>query len=287
MIVGKVHHRQRTSRFAVNVVTVVLVSVLAGCSSLKLISRWREADTPVDGKGASWRDTMMVLDDKLTYVGVLNDDDYLYVRMETTNRDLERQIIRQGLTFWFDRDGGEQKNFGIRFPLGIGGSGGYQRGRWGGEQPEVPQHRDSIFVPVNDLEVLGPDPGEFHRMSFAEATGIDARFQTSHDTLTYTLKVPLTSSGYLPFTIGVRPGTTIGVTMETSVTRGGGRSSGGSGEGGGRRGGGGFGGRGGYGGRGGFGGGGYGGNRSGQSGQTKPFSQYFKVRLAQHNLGRE
>jgi uncharacterized membrane protein YgcG len=277
MMREKPGHRKPSGTMAVNILCILIVTVLAGCSSLRLESRWREADTPIDGKGVNWQDTLMILEDKLTSVGVLNDSVYLYVRLVTTNRDLEGQIVRQGLAFWFDRNGGEQKKFGIRFPLGFNRSAGFQRDERRNNENMASPRRDSIMVPVNDLEILGPDEGQQHRITFAEATGIDARFQTSHDTLTYTLKVPTSSSGYLPFTIGARPGTVIGMTIETSNTRGAGRSSEGSGEQGGRRGGGGFGGRGGYGGRGGS---GYGGGRSGQSGQTKPFSQFAKVRLA-------
>jgi len=257
--------------------------MLAGCSSHVLESRWNEGPTTIDGIGAAWHDTLASLDDKKTFVGLLNDQDYLYVRLVTTNRDLESQIIRQGLTFWFDRDGGEKKNFGIRFPLGIygsGGMGGYGRGR---DDEQAYRRRDSIFVPVNDLEIFGPDQGEQHRLTFAKAKSIDARFHTSFDTLTYTLKVPISSSGYIPYSIGARPGTIVGVTIESSNNGGGGRPSEGSGgEGGGR--GGGYGGRGGYGGglggRGGYGGGGFGGRRSGAAGQSKPFSQFMRVELA-------
>jgi len=257
---------------------------ITGCSSTLLESRWNEGQTTIDGIGAAWRDTLAALDDKETFVGVLNDQDDLYVRLVTTNRDFEGQIIRQGLTFWFDRDGGEKKDFGVRFPLGIGSSG--ERGEsWrNGNEEHAYRREDSIFVPVNDLEILGPDQGEERRLTFAQVKGIDARFHTSRDTLTYTLKVPISSSGYLPYSIGTEPGAVVSVTLESSNVRTGGRSSEGSGEGGGRRGGG-FGGRGGYGGgyggRGGYGGGG----RSVSSGQTKPFSQYFKIQLAKQGGG--
>ncbi len=273
-------YRRTTQMIIVDILSILMATILAGCSSLMLESRWREGDTRIDGKGSGWRDTLIVLDDKNTSVGVLNDSVYLYARLVTTNREFERQIIRQGLTFWFDRDGGEQKKFGIRFPLGLNRPAGFQRGQRGGDENTGTLPRDSILVPVNDLEILGPGEGEAHRMTFAEATGIDARFQTSRDTLTYTLKVPTSSSGYFPFTIGTSPGTVVGVTIETLSTCGTGRPADGSGEQGGRRGGGGFGGRGGYGGRGGGGGGGYGGGRPSQSGQTKPFNQFVKLRLA-------
>jgi hypothetical protein len=258
------------------VLALFLPLMLTGCSSHILESRWRESQAAIDGIGAAWRDTLVSLDDKKTFVGVLNDEECLYIRMVTTNRDLESQIIRQGLTFWFDRDGGEQKKFGIRFPLGMERfSGGRESRREWNPGQEAPR-RDSIYVPVNDVEILGADDGGTHRVAIASAGGIDARFQTSHDTLTYTLKFPISSSGYFPYTIGTRPGKIIGVIMESSNNRGGEKPPEGSGEGGGRRGA----EIGGYGGRGRYGSGGYGNERSGRAGQSKPFSQFVRVRLA-------
>jgi hypothetical protein len=257
--------------------TILVVQVmLTGCSSHVLESRWRDGDIAIDGIGSAWRDTLIALDDKKSFVGLLNDEDFLYIRLVTTNRDLEGQIIRQGLSIWFDRDGGEKKTFGIRFPLGVNRFSGGREFRNDTSRDHEARRRDSIYVPVNDVEILGPEEGGAHRVSIANAGGIDVRFQTSQDTMTYTLKVPISSSGYFPNTIGTRPGTIVGVTVESSNNRAIGRSSDGSGEGGGRRGGG-FGGRGG---RGGYGRGGFGGGRPGTEGQTKPFSQFVKVRLA-------
>ncbi len=258
-------------------VSFLLAVLLNGCSSLKVAGRRREEPVPIDGKGFTWHDSLTILDDKTTYVGVLNDDEFLYVRLLTTNRALEGQIIRRGLTFWFDADGGDKKTFGIRFPLGLSPFGAFGRNRRTGSSDSFARRGDSILVPVNDLEILGPGEGDVHRMTFAEASGIDARFQTSHDTLTYTLKVPISSSGYFPFTIGTNAGSAIGVTLETAMvqpSRGSGEEGG---EGGGRPGRGGFGGTGGYGG---YGRRGFGENRSNRSAQEKPFSQFVKIQLA-------
>jgi hypothetical protein len=253
----------------------VLLLFWVGCSSSHLLeSRWSEGRTAIDGIGAGWRDSLVTLDDKKTSIGLINDNDYLYVSLVTTNRDLERQIVRRGLTFWFDRDGGEKKQFGVRFPLGIEPFGRFRNSRREEHGGQTRQHGDSIFVPVNHLEVLGEGTGQQHRLTFAEATGIDARFHTTADTLTYTLKVPISTSGYFPYTIGARPGTIVGVTLETAAGAGLERPPDESGEGG--RGEGGFGGGGKYGGRGGFSGGRF---RPG-GGTMKPFSQFVKIHLA-------
>lgn len=290
MMESKLLNAARTvSVTLVGILGLFLVFTSTGCSSRMLESRWNAGQTEMDRMGAAWHDTLASLDDKKTFVGVLNDTNFLYVRIVTTNRDLESQIIRQGLILWFDRDGGDKKIFGIRFPLGISRIGSGWEPRRDSSRGQSSRRRDSIYVAVNDVEILGPDQGETHRVAIASAGGLDARFQESHDTLTYALKMPISGSGFFPYTIGTRPGTIVGVTVESS-SRGGASSSDGSGEGGSRRGGGGgggYGGRGGFGGRGGYGGGGSGGGRSGSGMSAKPFSEYFKVRLAEHDAGHD
>ncbi len=255
------------------------LGLLAGCSLGPIVSRWADRGVTVDGKGGTWNDSLTVLDDQKTFLGVLNDEQYLYVSIRSTNRDLARQVVQRGLTFWFDRDGGEQKKFGVRFPLGIDRFGNEENFRRGEGEPRPYRQRDSIFVPVNDVEIVEPELDRTERVPIDRSGGIDARFQVSHDILTYTVRVPISTSGYFPHTIGARPGTVIGMTIESAMAMATGGAREGTGTEGGR-GGGGYGGRGGYGGGGGFGRGGFGGGRPGSTTQAKPFHQSFKVRLA-------
>ncbi|MFI5253808.1 MAG: hypothetical protein ACHQQQ_15420 [Bacteroidota bacterium] len=227
-----------------------LLSPLIGCGDKEYTSRWRNRDIIIDGKNTEWSDSLITLtDDKQTSVGVCNDDDFLYISIITTNRGIERQIMRRGITFWFDRDGGKEKKFGIRYPLGMGGvvpPGGGNEDRDSG----VSMNRKERTIDAPDELEIYQGEKEHHRMTLAETGGIEAKFQPSADTFVYELKVPLTDNVH-PFGIGTKTGSVIGVGFDTKgsgeeVTP---RAAGSEGEGG-------EGGRGGFGGgRGGFGGG--------------------------------
>jgi hypothetical protein len=157
-------HTHRSLLFA-----LLFLLLIDGCSSIILESRWRIGDAPIDGNGAAWQDTLTSLEDKKSSVGILNDEDNLYIRLMTTNRDLERQVIRQGLTFWFDRDGGEKKTFGIRFPLGMNRFTSGRQFRSDTSRGYEAQRRDSIYIPVNDVEIFGSEEEGPHRVSIANA----------------------------------------------------------------------------------------------------------------------
>src|SRR5437867_3668400 len=110
----------------------------------------------------------------------MNDSNYLYIALITTNREVQRQVMRGGTTIWLDRDGGDDRKFGIHYPLGQN------------QQPE--DQRETYQRSDNDLEILGPGD-EHHRMTIAETGGIDVRFELSNDTLVYEMKIPLPDDG--------------------------------------------------------------------------------------------
>lgn len=241
---------------------------LAGCGTIDIKSRWRDRDVVIDGKNTEWR-YLTVLDDKETSVGALNDGNFVYLILITSNRDLHNQVMRRGLTFWFDHDGGTDKKFGVHYPIGLGGFRASQEGRPDGEDQAQDMRKENS---VEELEIYGPKEDDRHRMTMAETGGIEARFRTVNDVLVYELKVPLADNGSHPFAIG--PGTLIGVGIETLTDRSPEKPqeefAGGTGERGGRP----MGGRGGGGRRGG------GGGRSGTSGRSEPFKMWAKVQLA-------
>ena len=213
---------------------VVLCCGIPGCgSSSQITSRWRDREITIDGLNTEWHDSLTALDDKGTSVGVFNDSEYVYIGIVTTREDLRNQIMRGGLTLWFDRDGNSDKKFGIHYPLGFigrndeppGGRGGEASGE--GDRDSLGEGlgnaRRSPMEASNDLEILGPKDEDRHRMTIAEAGGIDARFHVSHDSLVYEMKVPL-DNGVHPFGIGTKYGALIGIGAETSAGRGGARS---------------------------------------------------------------
>ena len=257
-------------------------SLVAGCGEAELKSSWPKDQVMIDGKNTEWHDSLANLADEHLTIGLLNDSTYLYIGIITTDRILQRQIMTQGLTFWFDREGGKEHTFGVHYPLG---RGGFTRGS---EAPAPEQDRESpregFETASSEVELLGPHDADHERMTLAQTGGIDARFQISNGILVYEMKVPLNDNGNHPFAIGTKPGALIGVGLETTPrsTRSGPELGTGSDEGTGvgGSGGGARGGRGGAGRR----GRGAGGESSRMGGQTEPMKMWAKVTLAERNL---
>jgi hypothetical protein len=261
--------------------TLVLICWGSGCSSTSQIaSRWTDQKLSIDGNTSGWTAAQMNIDDKGTSVGVFNDKDCLYLGLITTNTDLQNLIKRQGLTLWFDPKAGEDKIFGIHYPVRMRQFGRPSREGEGGDEQAMYSRPGGD---ADNLEICGPGEDDRHEMTKAEATGVDVRYRISRDTLFYEIKVPLADNGTYPFAIGAKPGAMIGVGVEAGYSqrpmREGGESSGWGGRRGARNGSDGFGGRGEYSGHRGY----RGGSEQGEgnsSARPEPYKSWMKVQLA-------
>jgi hypothetical protein len=282
-----IHSNERASlsaklaRWKFHYLFIALFLFSAGCGMIDLTSRWRDHPVLIDGKNTEWGNNLALLDDKETSIGIFNDSSFIYVGIISTNRNLRSQILRRGIVFWFDKEGGKDEKFGIHYPLG---SIGYRPSQEGEGDEETQPTAIRAEPSSEELEIEGPGKDDHHRMTVAEAGGIEARYHATSEFIVYELKVPLSDNGSRPFAIGTKAGEKIGVGVEsesapTPDKPSEGFSGGGRGEGGG--GGGGFGG-GGYGGGGGRGrrGGGGGGGRGSSGGKLEPYKMWAKVQLA-------
>jgi len=262
-------------RWKLQYALIALLLFSAGCGMIDLASRWRDHPVLIDGKNTEWGNNLALLDDRETSIGIFNDSSFIYIGVITTNRNLRSQILRKGIVFWFDKEGGKDEKFGIHYPIG---PGGFRPSQEAGMDEETQSMTARIESSSEELEIEGPGKDDHHSMTVAEAGGIEARFHATSEFVVYELKVPLSDNGSHPFAIGTKPGEKIGIGVETpsaptSEKSPEGFSGGGRGEGGG---GGGYGGGGGRGRRGGGGGGG----RGSSGGKLEAYKMWAKVQLA-------
>jgi len=266
---------------------ILLLGILiAACNSLELRSHWRTQPLEINGeRSMAWDSVMTQFEGKPIMAGILNDGDYLYLSLVTNDRSLQRQILFRGMNIWFDYKGGEDKRFGIHFPIPPQNPGFLSvqppddNGRFGGGDTALTGRMPP--VDTSEVEITGPAEGEHHRESLSHLSRLRVKIGISNTGMVYQLRVPLTDNGGEPYGIGTRPGNTIGIGLETAVRaerrenrENAGEDRPGGYGGGGRRGG----------GRGGF-GGGRGGNGGGQrqngAQQAEPLNLWAKVHLAE------
>ena len=194
-------------------ITFVFAILLAGCGKLELNSHWRSRLVIIDGLNSEWEGAGTYLEDENAFIGLVNDEEYMYVCLASTNREIQTQMMRRGFTLWFDPDGGKKRLFGIRFPLGMQEMGVPMRGR--GSERDLEELRQSFEESMAELEILGPGKDECRRLQVADAEGIFVKVRTLRGGFVYELKVPLAQSEQHPFAIGAEAGNTIGLGLET------------------------------------------------------------------------
>ena len=195
-------------------ILILFSFLLVGCgnSKLELNSNWRDREITVDGKSADWRGAMLFFEDDNVSVGLLNDENFFYICMIVEDQFMRTQVMRQGFTLWFDPDGGKEKTFGIKYPLGMQASGtGMRR-----DEQSMERSRQVPGRPMVELEILGPGKDEVKKMPIAEAKGIDINIEFSSGMIVYELKVPLIQSEQHLYAIGVEAGSSVGIGFETS-----------------------------------------------------------------------
>ncbi len=202
-----------------------LVLSAAGCGKLEMDSNWRTREITIDGRDAEWQGTLTYVATGNTVVSLLNDEDFLYLRLASADRVTQAQVMRLGFTVWFDVSGGRQRNFGIHFP---NATGGRDQPFAAGEDDEAAQpdrgermERASLEPPpaiaLGQMEIIGPGKGERHQMKDTDAPGVDLKVVQVDNRLVYELKIPLRRDQDHPYGLGVRPGQQLSVAFETSV----------------------------------------------------------------------
>ena len=195
---------------------VVLVTILSGCgTTMHLPSHWPQQRMIVDGKNTEWAHTYLIDNNKLV-IGFVNDSSFVYVLLATNDRPLAMSMMR-GLTVWFDSKGGDDKTFGIRYPLG----GMFRReGSSGGSQNEEPSMESGRFgLSPTELEILGPGKDDRHKMQIMETGGIEARYTMTVNSFVYELRVPFTEGDQFPFAIKSKLGNVVGLGLEAGTSR--------------------------------------------------------------------
>lgn len=185
---------------------------LAGCGTFKLKSKWLDREITVDGQIDDWLGSMMYIEKKNISVGLLNDENFLYICMIAEDQFVRNQVMRQGVMLWFDPSGGKKETFGIKFPIGMQ-AGDVPMGR--GDEQDPQRLRKARRRAMSELEILGPGKDESIKMSKEDAKGIDIIVKGLSGMLVYELKVPLNHSEEYPYAIGAKAGSLIGVRLET------------------------------------------------------------------------
>jgi hypothetical protein len=188
-----------------------LLLLLNGCSSgLKLASDWQQGEMNINGSDSEWQRGLYYDKESDMVYGVRNDDKYVYIFLKTQNRSTQIQIMRQGLTIWFDREDGKNQTFGVKYPMS-------RQETNAGFSLDTNEEKLHTFLDQEfpEMEIIGPKKENIQRFSALEAPGIRVKIGRMNETLVYELCVPLNRTSEHPFAIEPISAHRIGIEFET------------------------------------------------------------------------
>jgi hypothetical protein len=233
-------------RMAGTCLVVLWTLSASGCGSEEFESTYCRTPVVIDGSDSDWVHALTDVEKAKAFIGVRNDDQYLYLCVECENHAVSQQIQMSGLTVWFDPEGGEREVLGIHYPLGMRDAGGMPAGgaerapRGPGEgaaeggfrgEPGVEAGADSggpargglrdnprmTRAGLKEIEILGPGKGHRRRTELSELKGIQVAVGNLAGAMIYELRVPLSAMPDIPYVLGARPGAPLGIRFQTGT----------------------------------------------------------------------
>lgn len=219
-------------------------AVFGGCGEEQLTSVWRDREIAVDGLYSDWTGPLPYLDRQSMYVGVRNDDEYLYVLVKTVDLRAQMKVLRLGLTLWFSPEGKKTGRLGIRYPIGVEDHGIPLYGE-GPPRGLSAEQREKIAESLSEMEILyftplvheqagtpvspcarpheGGPLGQVQesrvKVERADSCAIRVAVRDTSEVVVYELRVPLKRTDGSPWAVGAAPGDKIVVEAETGNIR--------------------------------------------------------------------
>lgn len=205
---------RRSYLFNLSICIFLFLTSLARAKDISFNSVWKQAEITVDGKDSEWSGLLYYLEEEKLAIGMQNDSISLYVVLKATDKNVQVQIMRTGLTIWLDAKGKKNKNLGIHYPIGIRGYG----------IPEVTARPNSEFSKeqqnkfmemLDEIEIYGPEKEVQNRIYKKNSFGIEVSINDTLGMMIYELKIPLKPKEEFPHAIAANTGDIISLGLET------------------------------------------------------------------------
>lgn len=181
---------------------------------VKTLSSQRDREILIDGKDPEWQGVMQYYDEKSrTVVSFLYDEKYLFMRLASNDRNIQRQILVQGLTVWFEQPHEGNRKTGVHFPVGLPREKRMSMFQRPPEEEKKtdkePKNRDDGLLEKGLVEIQLWGPGEYEQKTMPikemEKFDVAVKIGKTEKNLIYELKLPFTQSDMSRFGL-LKPG---------------------------------------------------------------------------------
>ena len=201
--------------------SLIFVLIATSCKKNEISSIWRDGEIIIDGDSGEWTQDLVYNEDNNISFGIRNDAEALYMCLVTSDRELVRKIVGNGLIIWLDSDGGKDRSFGIKYPVGMIGRGASAREFMGAKRDPNNRLNDDQFdllfeQQFTELQVLAQKGKEKNMYALKEAKekGLEVKASMKNGILIYEAKTPFNFDGGIA-AISLDSSNPVGVGLET------------------------------------------------------------------------
>lgn len=210
----------RRPRFPFVLTALLGLLVMGACGGPSTLQSTSPTAPPtIDGTLSEWGGALTYVNDEPVSMGVVPTDSLLYVALTTQDQRLIRSIAKNGLIVWVDPAGGEQRTFGVQYPLGLrvqraGRRGPRGAGASGASRPTATLDQ----LALKELAVIRHDSIRT-RIPAKFSSGLRAQATIDRGALVYELAIPVGAASENPTerAHGLRTalGPTVGIGLQT------------------------------------------------------------------------
>ena len=194
------------------------VALFLQCKSTVVMkSVWLKDKVAIDGDLSEWKGLLQTSNEQFG-IGIGNDDSSFYVCLHSEDRGIVHQVMRFGLTVWFENGKSVKNRVGIRFPMGR--TGGMDQRRFQEARQDSAAIRRLREESLNAMEVLGPGKDDTIPMtiSIAQSWGkLALKATLDMEQFTYELKIPLHADSAAKVAVPLSRDSLLTVVLESSA----------------------------------------------------------------------
>jgi|GEM_PF-1245284 len=160
----------------------------------ELTSQWRTGDVTIDGENTEWEGVIKEVSDQQLGIGLLNDEEFLYMALVVGNHREQLKLLASGCTIWLGDSEDNNKQFGVRYPIGIPRNERRDFMQKMIERGDNQDLCDAYAAQTTMMELVTEASGENRQVAVGEE-GIEVVAKPSGTVVLYELKVPLALAG--------------------------------------------------------------------------------------------
>lgn len=197
---------------------ILIITISCREPELAITSNFLSQEIAIDGDATEWIQDLRFNEKTNLGYSIRNDEHFLYLCIKSDQK-IFQQVMRTGLTVWFDSTAKGQKILGIYYPIGM------QNTDFRGMPESVPNEGGSLDFDkrranmLAEMEIIGPEKDDRNRVPAQNTFGIQAAIGGLPDEPVYELKIPLMQTDGRPYALDAPAGSIISLGFESDKSK--------------------------------------------------------------------